>query len=140
MANRKKRIGSDPFNWVGDSRSEADERVADDKTEGTNERPTERTTERSSKRGNKGDELGVVTSLRERLESESREVRRPTKRYSFEAYVDQIEAIDEIRFLYKKQTGEDLTISELLRDHVIDDRIKGIREWLKEREGASKDV
>lgn len=41
---------------------------------------------------------------------------RRTKRYSFEAYEDQIEAIEELQSQHKKRTGKKFSASELIRE------------------------
>lgn len=42
--------------------------------------------------------------------------RRPTERYSFEIYSDQIPQIEELQYLYKKRTGQKLPASRILRE------------------------
>lgn len=42
--------------------------------------------------------------------------RRPTERYSFEIYSDQIPHIEELQYLFKKRTGQKLSASRILRE------------------------
>ena len=43
---------------------------------------------------------------------------RARKRYSFEAFVDQIEAIDDVQYRYRKRTGNRLSLSRFIREAI----------------------
>lgn len=73
-------------------------------------------------------ELGFMDELHAAEEDTGRE--RTTKRYSFEIFEDQIELLDELKYLYRRKSGHKLATSKVLRD-LIDERIPGILRQLK---------
>ena len=56
---------------------------------------------------------------------------RTTKRYSFEIFEDQIELLDELKYLYRRKSGHKLATSKILRD-LIDERLPGILQQLQD--------
>ncbi|MCB0069853.1 MAG: hypothetical protein KDE20_00285 [Caldilineaceae bacterium] len=73
-------------------------------------------------------ELGFMDELHAAEEDTGRE--RTTKRYSFEIFEDQIELLDELKYLYRRKSGHKLATSKILRD-LIDERLPGILRQLK---------
>ena len=73
-------------------------------------------------------ELSFMDELHAAEKDNERE--RTTKRYSFEIFEDQIELLDELKYLYRRKSGRKLATSKILRD-LIDERLPGILQQLK---------
>lgn len=74
-------------------------------------------------------ELGFMDELHAAEKDTGRE--RTTKRYSFEIFEDQIELLDELKYLYRRKSGHKLATSKVLRD-LIDERLPGILQQLQD--------
>jgi len=83
------------------------------------------------KEGNISDENSNPSFMEEIVSSPQEEKSRPTQRYSFEIYKDQLDLIDEVKFLYKRKTGKKLSSSRILRD-LIDKYLTAIAKELSE--------
>ena len=81
-------------------------------------RTVKRTVERSSTRTDERltEDVDPKNELLQEME-EGKAVRR-TKRYSFEAYEDQIEEIEKLQYKYKQKTGKRLSSSRVIRDAI----------------------
>lgn len=56
--------------------------------------------------------------------------KRETQRYSFEAYKDQIELINDIQYKYKKKTGKKIATSKIIRD-ILDANLESLLKSLR---------
>ena len=74
-------------------------------------------------------ELSFMDELHAAEKDNERE--RTTKRYSFEIFEDQIELLDELKYLYRRKSGRKLATSKILRD-LIDERLPGILQQLQD--------
>lgn len=111
---------------------------ADERSNGRSEKPNDQTvtpngaserTEGTLRSIETGVATGFMEELQQRKDVESRQ--RVTRRYSFEIYADQIGILDEVKYLYRRQTGRVLSTSRILRD-LIDTHLPTIVDKLGE--------
>lgn len=100
-------------------------RTVDRTTERSDEHPTERSVVPNDRT------LGTHathTSVLDELEAGVKTEARPTERYSFEAYSDQVEKLAKIQALYRERTKSKVTVSRLIRD-ALDAYLVKFKDW-----------
>lgn len=130
--------GSAFFKEAGKLQKQNEDR-ADGKPEVEKENDTSDTNERTDKPNGRNErsesqhEGADQTVIDEVVEGRVEDNSRPTKRHSFEAYVDQIEAIEDMQYQFKKRTGKKLSSSRLIRE-ALDSYLNRLKEIIRDEE------